>query len=371
MIAKNSVNAIGAAFDSVSGSGMSSLMGIVQAPWAVTMGVYDQIQNLVSSHLDGPKLDIAALEKSMGFSMASKDKFYTRERGVAVINVHGLTVPKGNLLHRICGAVSLQWVSEQLDDAIFDNRVKAVVLHIDSPGGTAYVAPELATKVAELAQVKPIVAYSDGMVTAAAYWVAAAANAVVLSGPAVHVGGIGIVASNKYEAQPGQMVTEVKVGRFKGVASTALPSTADGASYTQDQADYLYNVFVVAAAGYRGVTPAHCNERMAEGRVFIGQQAIDAGLADQFLRLSQLIDALEANPSQFAKRRRVAATRVQAVASTPRSSQSFGVATVAATPIPTPEKNLSKQDQANIAVVHAKEHGIPIIQALKDLGFAA
>lgn len=349
---------------------ITGTLSLVQSPFALLTDRYREIQSIAANHLLGAKFDIVSAEQKLGFSLAPITSDYTIESSVAVIEIEGMLLPRRNILHRIFGATSTQWVEGQLVRAIEDPRVKSIVLKFDSPGGTVFGVPELAACVAHCARVKPVVAFTDAMLTSAAYWVGAAANAVVVSGPTVQVGGIGIVASHTYDAQAGQMVTEVKAGRYKAVASSARPLSEEGASYMQDQVNYLYSVFVDAVAGYRGVTPAHCAETMADGRTFIGQQAINVGLADQSLRFSELIDAMATNPAQFANRRRVAATRVQLAS--PRTGAVAASAATALKPatVPIVPKILTREQQAHMAVAHAKKHQISIVQALKDLNFA-
>lgn len=349
---------------------ISGTLGLVQSPFALLTDRYREIQSIAAHHLLGAKFDIVSAEQKLGFSLAPITPDYTIDKSVAVIEIEGLLLPRRNILHRIFGATSTQWVEGQLVRAIEDPRVKSIVLKIDSPGGTVFGVPELAACIAHYSRVKPVVAFTDALMTAAAYWVGAAANAVVVSGPTVQVGGIGIVASHAYDAQAGQVVTEVKAGRYKTIASSTRPLSEEGASYMQDQVNHLYSVFVDAVAGFRGVTPAHCAETMADGRTFIGQQAIDVGLADQSLRFSELIDAMSTNPAQFANRRRVAATRVQLASPRTGAMASPAAAAVKPTPAPLVPKNLTRQEQAATAVAHAKKHQISIVQALKDLNFA-
>lgn len=347
------------------GDNPTGLAGLIRAPWAITIESFENLRSIYAAHLRSPKVDIEAFEKRTGFSLATPRADYQVDRGVAVIAFDGLIAPKANLLTRVCGATSAQWVTGQINAAIADPLVKSIVLSIDSPGGSVNGSPELAQVVFDAARKKPVVAYSDAMLLSAAYWIGSAANAVYISGPTVHVGSIGIVATHSHDPASSLGQTEIVAGRYKRIATSLAPLSADGAAYIQDQVNHLYGVFVNAVAAYRGVTPEVANERMAEGRTFIGQQAIDAGLVDEIMPLGRLVNAMADNPGAFANRRRLAGRRVSqpgASALTPKNHSAALAPFVPAV--------MSKEDQAAAAVSYSKKHGINIVQALKVLGFA-
>ena len=78
-------------------------------------------------------------------------------------------------------------------------------------------------------------------------------------------------------------------GKFKRINSQFGPLTDAGRATMQEQVDYLYSLFVQAVADHRGVSADTVLQHMADGRVFTGQQAIDAGLVDGVSTLSALV----------------------------------------------------------------------------------
>ena len=74
--------------------------------------------------------------------------------------------------------------------------------------------------------------------------------------------------------------TEIFAGKYKRIASSHHPFTEAGQQYIQDMVDYLYSVFVGEVANQRGTDTETVFKNMADGRVFIGQQAVSAGLVD-------------------------------------------------------------------------------------------
>lgn len=343
------------------------LAGLMSSPWATTIESFENIQAIYAAHSRSPKIDIEAFEKNIGFSLAPPREDYKVDRGVAVIQMDGMMAPKANLLTRVCGAVSAQWVTGQINAALADTQVKSIILAIDSTGGTVAGTSELAAATYQAAQKKPLVAYTDGMMMSAAYWVGCAANAVYISGPTVMAGSIGVVTTHRHDAEQSQGVSEIVAGRYKRIDSSIAPLSAEGAGYLQERVNYIYGTFVNAVAAYRGVTPEVASQRMAEGRSFIGQQAIDAGLVDEIMPLGHLVGAMASNPSSFANRRRVVGRRAP-----PQTGKAIAFLPNMVNPIrATAPLVLTKAEQAASAVAYAKTNNVTIVQALKTLGFVA
>lgn len=282
------------------------LLDLLTAPWAITPDKLRELQAIYTTHLRGEKIDIEAIEARMGRPLASDQQVYEiRQGGVAVLALDGVMAPKANLFMRISGGISTQMAGKQLESAIADPRVTAVVQAIDSPGGSTFGTPEYAAIVRELAAIKPIVTVSEAQLCSAAYWAGAAANAVYISGPTVQVGSVGVVATHNYNPQSsGSTATEITAGKYKCITSSAGPLSSEGLAYLQSQVDHLYSVFVDSVAANRGTSSDAVLEHMADGRVFIGQQAIDRGLVDGYATVDAMVEQMATNPAKFAKRRK-------------------------------------------------------------------
>jgi signal peptide peptidase SppA len=148
--------------------------------------------------------------------------------------------------------------------------------------------------------VKPIATMVQGLMASAGVWIGSATDLTVLDSGTAQVGSIGVVATHvdvsQREEALGIKTTEIVAGRFKRAASQYGPLTETGQKVIQDQVDYLYSLFVTDVAANRGVSVERVLDDMADGRMFIGQQAIDAGLADQISSLDMLIAQLTATP---------------------------------------------------------------------------
>lgn len=332
------------------------LLDVITSPWAVLPDQLREIQSIYATHLKGEKIDIAAIEARLGRTLASDQQAYEiRPGGVAVLTLDGVMAPKANLMMQISGGVSTQMAGLQVESAIADPRVIALVLNIDSPGGSVFGTPELAATVQELAKIKPIVTVSSATLASAAYWVGSAANAVFITGPTVQVGSIGVVASHNYDPRASATTTEITAGKYKRIASGTAPLTTEGKAYMQGQVDHLYSVFVDTVATQRGVSAAAVLEHMADGRVFIGQQAVDRGLVDGFATVDAIVAQITADPAKFAARRkaRFAATATQ----TPNAKPAGALASIQTTaePVLLTPVNIQKgnlMDRATLAQQH-------------------
>lgn len=281
------------------------LLDLLMSAWAILPDQLREIQAIYSAHLRGDKIDIEAIEARLGRPLANEQQDYEiRQGGVAVLTLDGVMAPKANLFMRVSGGVSTQMAGLQIESAMADPRVTAMVLAIDSPGGSVFGTPELGATVREMAAIKPIVTVSEATLASAAYWVGSGANAVYISGPTVQVGSIGVVASHNYDPAARGVTTEITAGKYKRIASATGPLSEEGKAYMQSQVDHLYQVFVDAVASNRGTTPDSVLEHMADGRVFIGQQAIDRGLVDGVSTVDAMVEQLATNPAKFAKRRK-------------------------------------------------------------------
>ncbi|MCX5875304.1 MAG: signal peptide peptidase SppA [Deltaproteobacteria bacterium] len=270
------------------------LIDIINAPWAITPDMLSEVQSIYARHLRGEKIDLDSLSASTGINFASEPKGYTVQDGVAVLPIDGVIAKRMNLFSKISGGVSSELVGRDFQAAMADRSVEAIVLAIDSPGGTVDGTPELAQIIHDARGTKPILACTDGMMCSAAYWIGCAADQVFISSEVAMVGSIGVVAKHldvsKAEEKQGIKTTEITAGKYKRAASQYGPLTDEGKAQIQEAIDHVYAVFVEDVAKQRGTDVAQVLTAMADGRVFHGSQAINAGLVDGVSTLAATIN---------------------------------------------------------------------------------
>jgi capsid assembly protease len=269
------------------------LIDIINAPWAVTPDMLDEVHAIYGRHLRGDKIDLAQLSAATGLSFDNQAKGYVIDDGVAVLPIDGVIAKRMNLFSKISGGTSSQLIGAEIGRAMADREVQALVLAIDSPGGTVDGTPELADIVLGCRGVKPVLACTDGMMCSAAYWIGSAADQVLISSEVAVVGSIGVVTkhidASAAEAKAGIRTTEIFAGRYKRIDSQYAPLTDEGRAYLQAAVDHAYSVFVDAVGRHRGAGSDEVLSRMADGRTFHGSQAITAGLVDGVATLAEVI----------------------------------------------------------------------------------
>jgi len=273
------------------------ILDVITSPWSIRPEKMAEIRNIYQAHLRGPKIDWKDMEARVGLSLGGdrQEEQYQVMDGVAVIPVKGVLTKGLSFFSFLFGGASMKQIGIAFQAALDDPLVKSILLDIDSPGGTVDGTEELAEDIFKARGRKPIVAYTDGMMASGAYWIASAADEIYISGDTVQVGSIGVVATHidqsKADEAYGEKWTEITAGRYKRIASGHRPLTDEGAAYIQDQVDYLYSTFVDAVARNRGVDQEEALA-MADGKIFIGKQALEIGLVDGVEAFSDLIDQL-------------------------------------------------------------------------------
>jgi protease-4 len=261
--------------------------------------VEDELKHIVgedeSTHsFHGISLDeyLAAVRSEGALKSGSKNKI-------------GVVVAAGEILDgkQPPGTVGGESTSELLRDARYDDDVKAVVLRVDSPGGSVFASEQIYREVKALrAEGKPVVVSMGSVAASGGYYIGAGADEIWAS-PTTITGSIGVVA-----AIPTFQRTLQKLGvHTDGVGTTALsgdfrldrslgPAARD---ILQAGVEHAYDVFLDHVAAGRGKTPAEIDV-VAQGRVWSGEDARKQGLVDHF---GNLDDALKS----AAKRAKVSA----------------------------------------------------------------
>ena len=269
------------------------LLDVLTAPWAIAPAKLHEIQAIYATHLRGDKIDLAAVEARIGRPLANVPAPYTVTDGVAVLQVGGVMAKRANMFMDISGGVSTQLATRDLLQASLDPAVHSIIQVFDTPGGTVDGTQAFANTIRQVGALKPVIALADGLMASAGVWAGTAASQVFIADSTTSVGSIGVVSQHVdlsgRDAKEGIKRTEIFAGKFKRIASDTGPLTEAGRQSIQDSVDYTYSLFVQAVATQRGVSVDQVLADMADGRMFIGEQAINAGLVDGIATLDQLI----------------------------------------------------------------------------------
>lgn len=181
---------------------------------------------------------------------------------------------------------------KDLEDLAKDDDVKAVVIRVNSGGGSAYASEQIWHQISELKKVKPVVVSMSGAAASGGYYLSSNANWIVAD-PTTITGSIGIFGlfldrSELYTKKLGINYAEVKTNRNSVFGASGHPFTPEQLSLLQNNVNRGYMLFKKRVAEGRKMTIEQV-ENIAQGRVWLGQDAIKLKLVDQ---LGGLDDAI-------------------------------------------------------------------------------
>jgi len=274
------------------------LSDVITAPWAIIPEKLQEMRQIYDSHMKGPKIEFDAMLSKVDSIITRKDG-YVIENGVAILDIVGTLIKRPGLIDRILFDTNSTYnLRLAFLKAVDDPDADSILLYIDSPGGSVDGTQEFVQMIYEARGIKPIFAFTDGMMASAAYWIGSAADRIYISGDTTEVGSIGVysmhVDYSEMDKKDGISVTEIVAGKYKRAGSPNKPLDEESREYLQSQIDYLYSVFVGGVAQNRGVSEEEALE-MADGKVFIGKQAIEAGLVDGISTMEQLTAYMREN----------------------------------------------------------------------------
>ncbi|HEY3422397.1 MAG TPA: signal peptide peptidase SppA [Methanocellaceae archaeon] len=173
-----------------------------------------------------------------------------------------------------------------------DPSYKAIVLRVNTPGGTPVAAEEIIDQMKKTQTVKPIVISMGDMATSAGYYISSQANRVVAN-PDTFTGSIGVIWTfenkTKYYQDEGVNFYVAKSGNFKDMGSDKRNLTSGEMNYVQDIINDSYTRFVTNVAKGRNMSIDSVRQ-IADGRVYTGERAKELGLVDS---LGGLYDAVD------------------------------------------------------------------------------
>jgi protease-4 len=248
----------------------------------------------------GSLLVLASLSDTSGSSLGLSKKTVmagNADQEVAIITISGVidsTSPTD-----LWGNSYEDMVSKavrELDNAQHDDKVKGVILRIDSPGGVVYDAKTIYNKIVEVKAAKPIVVQMQSMAASGGYYIAAPTNHIIAS-ESTMTGSIGVILSTlDYTELYNKIgIEEINIVNTKGnlkVVEDLSDENGEGYKVLQALADDVYDDFVGVVATGRGMTVTEV-ETLADGRVYSGKQAFDNGLVDELGEDTEAYAAIE------------------------------------------------------------------------------
>jgi len=219
---------------------------------------------------------------------------------VALIPVHGVIAPRITGLSDISGGATFQGLSAAVNAAADDPRTRAIVLDIDSPGGSVLGARVFARDLLRARTKVPVIACVQYQGTSAAYWAAACATEVVAA-PGAIAGGIGVYLIHdditKLLDQKGITRTLLHAGEQKLDGNENVPLGERAKARLQALVVENYRAFVGDVALGRGQSAAHIEDTFGKGGVVTAEEGLERGMVDKIATVEETLARFGVSPS--------------------------------------------------------------------------
>lgn len=282
-------------------------------PWAIQREKLGMLADVIVARAEGEKL--VNSEVAAAISEARAREIASIDGSVAIVPVYGVLANKMDAFSAMSGGTSYAGIKKALHSALSNEDVKAVVLDIDSPGGSVPGTEELSNEIRALrGGEKPIIAQVNSLAASAAYWLAASADEIVVT-PSGRAGSIGVyTAHDDISAaleKRGITRTYISAGKNKVEGNETEPLGKETLAHIQDSVNRSYNRFVAAVAEGRGTTVGKVEDGFGQGRTFYAEALMDRGMVDRIATLDQTLERFGAETQPATVRRIKAANQAR------------------------------------------------------------
>jgi len=271
----------------------SVVNAVFNQPWAILPDTYAIICDLVRSRVAGLRLTAEQVQERIGAAQVRPGA--AKNGAIAILPLYGVLAQRMNMMTQVSGGTSTDLFGRAFKEAVRESSISAIILDVDSPGGSVFGVDELASEIRAAKGIKPVIAVANSMAASAAYWIASQADELVVT-PGGLVGSIGVLSGHedisKAKELAGIKTTLVSAGRFKVEDSPLAPLSDVARAALQATVDQYYNTFVQAVALGRKVSPAAVKNGFGEGRLVTADDALAQGMVDTIGTLDQTIARL-------------------------------------------------------------------------------
>lgn len=269
------------------------LAAVAGQPWAIEPAAGRQLAAILNRRMHEGKASPEGLAEAREIAAGrQKRKAKAPPGGVALIPLYGVMVQRADWFMETSGMLSTDQIGQLVDQAAADPGIEAIVMDVDSPGGSVFGTEELARKVTAAAKQKKTIAVANSMAASAAYYVASQASELVVT-PGGLVGSIGVVVFHTDESEKlkmaGESVTVVGSSETKIAGADPGPLSPAGRAHLESIVSGYFDLFVKAVARGRNTTQTRVREEFGDGGMVLAEAAVKRGMAD---RVGMLDDVL-------------------------------------------------------------------------------
>jgi signal peptide peptidase SppA len=259
---------------------------IAGRPWAIRSEIAYHVRGLLAREGFAGLRHLAALKAEIhSEGIEARRGSGPKTAGqIALIPVMGTLTQRPEII-RSEETRSTEAVAFEVKSAVADPNVDAVVLEIESPGGSVFGVPEAWEEIRKAAKVKPVVAIANSVAASAAYYLMSAASEAWIT-PSGMVGSVGVFALHVDESKALEAAGErwdfivATDSPFKVEGNPTVPLTKEAREYLQRDVDRYMGMFVDHVAKGRGVSTSAVLKRFGGGRMLGAQDAVAAKMAD-------------------------------------------------------------------------------------------
>lgn len=231
---------------------------------------------------------------------------YERQGSIGVVTIKGPLSNRTSWWDAELKRGTYPAIRDAMVHAANDAEAKAILLDIDSGGGAVAGVEDTGNLIRLINdKVKPVSAFTDGVMASAAYWLGSSAGEVFNTKSAL-VGSIGVITTHmeysKALKEDGITATVMRAGKYKALANPYEPLSEEGKKQIQASLDSAYSMFLEHVAAMRGVTVQHADDTMAQGREFTGKDAVGADLTDGIMSYDALLTKLSTESIDTSKK---------------------------------------------------------------------
>jgi ClpP class serine protease len=327
---------------------------------------FDPARQESAAYAQALRLPVNAVAQRPGTAVDGS-RLLTRRGSTAILPVTGPIVRRASMVSSSFGEqmASVDALAMELKKALDDPSFTSILLDIDSPGGEANGIAELGEAIFQARSQKPIWAYVSDLGASAAYWLASAADRIVLAETAA-VGSIGCVAAVRDPRAEKQ--TRIEFVSSVSPEKRPDPTTEAGAAQMQGLVDTLGHIFVDTVARNRGVEADTVVQEFGAGGLKIGRDAVRAGMADQLGSFEgTLVDIAEASVRPIQATPRRVGKAASAGPAAPAASEGERASPISAETTPARRRSMSSFRERVMALLLAEPpEGLPDIDGSAD-----
>ncbi len=331
-----------------------------ESVWAVHPSTLATIVQVIRERREGIRLDPDEIKRRLKASPVDEldddledligddtDDQDDPNDAVAVLPLYGTIIPHATMFSDVSGAASVEGFTEAFREAVADDSKQAILIDINSPGGSVELVPELAAEILSARGTKPIVAMVNAFAASAAYWIATSADEIVVT-PSGQVGSIGVYVAHddlsQLQEKIGVKTTLVSAGKYKTEGNPFEPLDEEATADLQAKVDAYYQMFVQAVAAGRDVKASAVTDGFGQGRMVLAADAVEAGMADRVATYDDTLAALVKNTTAPTRSQEIQEPLPPSEASTPstttRKEPELPVATTRANRVTTTKSGL-------------------------------